>query len=106
MGYTPVAIEEKSSTSLTSDVKIPGFGGRVKLKSIAVFSRQFATMINSGLSLIRALAILTEQTEDPQLAKVAGDVRLDVERGSSLSVALVTASEGVQPPLHRHGEVR
>jgi type IV pilus assembly protein PilC len=88
MGYTPVAIEERSGKSLTSDVKIPGMTPRVKLKSIAVFSRQFATMINSGLSLIRSLAILTEQTEDPQLAKVAGEVRLDVERGSSLSVAL------------------
>ncbi|MGZ6969696.1 MAG: type II secretion system F family protein, partial [Acidimicrobiia bacterium] len=88
MGYTPVAIEEKSAKSLSSDVKIPGFGPRVKLKDVAVFSRQFATMINSGLSLIRALAILTEQTENPVLAKVAGDVRLDVERGSSLSAAL------------------
>ncbi len=88
MGYTPIAIEQKSTKSLSSDLKIPGFGGKVKLKDTAVFSRQFATMINSGLSLIRALAILTEQTENPVLAKVAGDVRLDVERGSSLSAAL------------------
>ncbi len=88
MGYTPIAIEEKSGKSLTSDVKIPGFGPKVKLKDVAVFSRQFATMINSGLSLIRALAILTDQTENPLLAGVAGEVRLDVERGSSLSAAL------------------
>jgi type IV pilus assembly protein PilC len=88
MGYTPIAIEQKSSKSLTSDVKIPGLGPKVKLKDVAVFSRQFATMINSGLSLIRALAILTDQTESPVLAKVAGEVRLDVERGSSLSAAL------------------
>jgi type IV pilus assembly protein PilC len=88
MGYTPIAIEQKSSKSLSSDISIPGLGGRIKLKDTAVFSRQFATMINSGLSLIRALAILTEQTENPQLAKVAGDVRLDVERGSSLSAAM------------------
>jgi type IV pilus assembly protein PilC len=88
MGYTPIAIEQRSGSSLKTDVKIPGLGGRVKLKDVAVFSRQFATMINSGLSLIRALAILTEQTENPQLAKVVNDVRLDVERGSALSVAL------------------
>ncbi len=88
MGYTPIAIEQKSSKSLTSEVSIPGLSGRIKLKDTAVFSRQFATMINSGLSLIRALAILTEQTENQQLAKVAGDVRLDVERGSSLSAAM------------------
>ena len=88
MGYTPIAIEQKSSKSLTADVKIPGFGPKVKLKDVAVFSRQFATMINSGLSLIRALAILTDQTDSPVLARVAGEVRLDVERGSSLSAAL------------------
>ena len=88
MGYTPIAIEQKSTKSLSSDISIPGLGGRIKMKDTAVFSRQFATMINSGLSLIRALAILTEQTENPQLAKVAGDVRLDVERGSSLSAAM------------------
>ncbi|HEY3724540.1 MAG TPA: type II secretion system F family protein [Acidimicrobiia bacterium] len=97
MGYTPVAIEEKSSKSFSADVKIPGLGGKVKLKSLAVFSRQFATMINSGLSLIRALAILTEQTEDPKLAGVAGEVRLDVERGSSLSAAL-----GRHPKIFNH----
>jgi type IV pilus assembly protein PilC len=88
MGYTPVAIEERASKSLTSDVQIPGFGPKVKLKDVAVFSRQFATMINSGLSLIRALAILADQTESPVLAKTAAEVRLDVERGSSLSAAL------------------
>ena len=88
MGYTPVAIEAQSSQKLRADIKIPGFGPKVKLKDVAVFSRQFATMINSGLSLIRALAILTEQTENPELAKVAGEVRLDVERGSSLSASL------------------
>jgi type IV pilus assembly protein PilC len=88
MGYTPIAIEQRAGSSLKSDVKIPGLSGRVKLKDVAVFSRQFATMINSGLSLIRALAILTEQTENPQLAKVVNEVRLDVERGSALSVAL------------------
>ena len=89
MGYTPIAIEQKSlEVSSPSDITIPGLSGRIKLKDIAVFSRQFATMINSGLSLIRALAILTEQTENKQLAKVVGEVRLDVERGSSLSAAM------------------
>ena len=88
MGYTPISIEERSKARFTADVSLPGIGGKVKLKDVAVFSRQFATMINSGLSLIRALAILADQTENPQLAKVAGEVRLDVEKGSSLSVAL------------------
>jgi type IV pilus assembly protein PilC len=65
------------------------FGGKkVKLKQIAVFSRQFATMVNSGLPILRALAILSEQTENKELARVLGEARLDVEQGSSLSGAL------------------
>jgi type IV pilus assembly protein PilC len=53
-----------------------------------VFSRQFATMINSGLSLLRSLYILADQTENKALAAVINQVRLDVEKGSSLSAAL------------------
>ena len=65
------------------------FGGKkVKLKQIAVFSRQFATMVNSGLPILRGLAILSEQTENKELARVLGVARMDVEQGSSLSGAL------------------
>ena len=88
MGYVPIAIEQQAGAKLQSDLKIPGFSDRVKLKEVAVFSRQFATMINSGLSLIRALHILQEQTENKKLAGVVKEVRLDVEKGASLSQAL------------------
>jgi type IV pilus assembly protein PilC len=88
MGYTPIAVEAKHDNKLKTDIKIPGLSGRVKLKDIAVFSRQFATMINSGLSLIRSLAILADQTENEELARVLGEVRLDVEKGVSLSAAI------------------
>jgi type IV pilus assembly protein PilC len=65
------------------------FGGKkVKLKQVAVFSRQFATMVNSGLPILRAIAILAEQTENKELARVLNEARLDVEQGSSLSGAL------------------
>jgi type IV pilus assembly protein PilC len=65
------------------------FGGKkVKLKQVAVFSRQFATMVNSGLPILRALAILADQTDNKELARVLGEARLDVEQGSSLSGAL------------------
>jgi len=65
------------------------FGGKkVKLKQVAIFSRQFATMVNSGLPILRALAILSEQTENKELARVLGEARLDVEQGSSLSGAM------------------
>jgi type IV pilus assembly protein PilC len=89
MGYVPIDIkQQQSKSSLSRDVSIPGLTGRVKLKDVAVFSRQFATMINSGLSLLRALYILAEQTESKALAEIANQVRMDVEKGASLSAAL------------------
>ena len=88
MGYVPIAIEQEKTTALKKDVKIPGLSDRVNTKDVAVFSRQFATMINSGLSLIRALHILAEQTENKKLAEIVTEVRLDVEKGASLSMAL------------------
>ena len=88
MGYTPITVTKRESSRLQADIKIPGLSDRVSLKDVAVFSRQFATMINSGLSLLRALAILSEQTENQALADIVGEVRLDVERGTALSTAL------------------
>src|SRR4051794_3092417 len=88
MGYTPIDISAQKSETLNKDIKlIPGRTG-IKLKDIAVFSRQFATMINSGLALLRALNILAEQTENKALAVVINQVRMDVEKGASLSAAL------------------
>ena len=89
MGYVPVSIESGETKSLHRDLKIPYFSGRIKLKEVAVFSRQFATMISSGLTLLRSLSILADQTTNAELARIIGEVRRDVERGSSLSAALV-----------------
>jgi type IV pilus assembly protein PilC len=97
MGYAPVSIEEHKA-GLKTEVKVPGFGKKVKLKDLAVMSRQFATMINSGLSLLRALNILAEQTENPELARVLGEVRNDVETGNALSSAMAKHPK-VFPPL-------
>ncbi|HVW32599.1 MAG TPA: type II secretion system F family protein, partial [Acidimicrobiia bacterium] len=88
MGYVPVSIETGETKNLQRELKIPYFSGRIKLKEVAVFSRQFATMINSGLTLLRALTILADQTTNPELKRIVGEVRRDVERGSALSVAL------------------
>ena len=88
MGYVPIEIEQQGGKTLSKDLKIPGFSDRVKLKDVAVFSRQFATMINSGLSMLRSLYILAEQTESKALAEVVNQVRIDVEKGASLSAAL------------------
>src|SRR6266542_3409538 len=85
MGMTPIQVK-KAKTGLKMEINLRP--GHVKLKELSVFSRQFATMVNSGLPILRALAILSDQTESKNLAKVITDVRLDVERGSSLSGAM------------------
>ncbi|NLV72741.1 MAG: type II secretion system F family protein [Actinobacteria bacterium] len=61
---------------------------RIKTRDKAVFARQFATMINSGLAVLRALYVLEEQTENPRLKKIIGRVREDVEAGMPLSDAM------------------
>lgn len=86
-GYAPINISE-SKAGLNKELSIPGFSGRVKLKDLAIMARQFATMINAGLSLLRALSILTEQTENKTLSKVLAEVRTDVETGNSFSAAM------------------
>jgi type IV pilus assembly protein PilC len=85
MNYIPLEIKQKRE-GLKREISLRP--GRVKLKELAIFSRQFATMVNSGLPLLRTLSILEEQTDSKVLAKKLSEVRLDVERGSSLSGAL------------------
>lgn len=99
MGLSPVAIAPASNaTGLRREIQIPGFKKRVKLKELAVMSRQMATMIGAGLSLLRTLNILAEQTEGSTLAKILAKVRDDVETGVSTSDAFAKHAE-VFPPL-------
>ncbi len=86
-GAIPLTITE-SGKGLQKDLKIPGRKDHVSLKELSVFARQFATMTSSGLSLLRSLAILEEQTTKPVLHKAIRDVRRDIESGLSLSGAL------------------
>ncbi len=98
MGYAPISIVQTNS-GMSKEIKLGGFGKKkVGLKDLAVFSRQFATMVNSGLSLLRSLTILTEQTENKELARVVGEVRNDIETGNSLSSGMAKHPD-VFPPL-------
>jgi type IV pilus assembly protein PilC len=82
-GYTPLEVgKQKRGVNIELTPK------KVKLKELAVFSRQFATMVNSGLPILRGLSILADQTTNPQLAKTLTLARTDVEQGASLSQAL------------------
>lgn len=78
----------EAGKGLQRELRIPGLGGRTTLKDLAVFSRQFATMTASGMSLLRSLAILEEQTSALSLKKAVAEVRTDVAAGVSLSAAL------------------
>ena len=64
------------------------FGGKVKDKDIVVFTRQFATMIDAGLPLVQALDILSTQVENKSFAKTLGQVKVDVESGSTYADGL------------------
>jgi type IV pilus assembly protein PilC len=98
MGYAPIKIDEVDTSGLNYEIALPG-SNRVKLKDLAIFSRQFATMISSGLALIRALSILHEQTENKKLRETIEEIRGQVEGGSSLSQA-IAEHDKVFPKLY------
>ena len=70
--------------------KLPSFGGGVKVstKDLAIFTRQFATMISAGLPLVQCLDILAKQSSKPAFGRVIGEVTREVESGSTLADAL------------------
>ena len=63
-------------------------GGKIKMRDIVIFTRQFSTMINSGLPLVQALDILAQQSENPALKDVTRQVVFDVESGNTLADAM------------------
>src|SRR5579859_444262 len=65
-----------------------GFGKGVTTRDVVIMTRQFATMINSGLPLVQALDILSEQSENPTLKEVTRSVVYDVESGHTVADAL------------------
>ncbi len=102
MGVTPVEINQSATgTGLQMELNFGGFEKGLKLKDLAVMARQMATMVAAGLSLLKALTILSEQTENVKLARTLGIVRGQVETGSSLSEALAK-HDSVFPPLMIH----
>lgn len=109
MGLTPVTLKEAAEgTGLNRDISLGFLDKQISLKDLAVMTRQLSTMISSGLTLLRALAILADQTQNKKLATVLGKVVHDIEIGSSLSDAMAKYPRDF-PPLMinmvRAGEV-
>jgi len=70
------------------EITLPGFGEKVKDRDIAIFTRQFSTMIDAGLPLVQCLSILATQTENKTFCKHLGEIRDDVEQGSTYNESL------------------
>ena len=79
----PIKIEQKQQ-----QLSLPKLGRGIGTREIVIFTRQFATMINSGLPLVQSLDILAKQSENAILRKVIEQVQYDVESGHTLADAL------------------
>ncbi len=86
LSYHVLTIKQAKTTSSFQDA----FASmqRVKLRDLVVFSRQFATMVDAGLSVVKCLDILQKQARNPKMKEVAGEVKRDVAGGMSLTEAL------------------
>lgn len=89
---TPVLVKEaQGNKGLSMDLFAKG--GKVKLKDKVVFSRQLATMVNSGVPIVQALSILSEQSESKRLKLALRDATKRVESGGTLADALAAHSD-------------
>src|SRR5690349_17736680 len=88
-GLMASALSQTGETAMTTEKSASAgtFAKKIKPKSLQIFSRQFATMIEAGISVVGALVVLEEQTDDKALADVIAQVRMDVEAGMQLSEA-------------------
>jgi len=87
-GFTPIEISlEKEQAKAAAAVVSSGMKGKVKSMDLVVFSRQLATLIDAGISLVMSLNILYDQVENPFLKKIISNIKNDIESGNSLSAA-------------------
>jgi type IV pilus assembly protein PilC len=96
MNYFVVSIDEISeSKPLTlSKGGLRGFSffNRIKIRDMVVFTRQFATLISSGMSLLESLTVLEKQTANPKFSNIISEIRIYVESGHSLSESMAKYS--------------
>jgi type IV pilus assembly protein PilC len=95
MGYIILDLNQQNAFASMGTMS---FGTGVKAKDVAIFARQFSTMINAGLSLTKCLSILGGQTENTYLRDIIAQIGKDVEAGQSLSDSLAKHPK-VFPPI-------
>lgn len=86
-GLTPISVSKQ--TMLTKDIDI-SIGKRVSSKDLAIFCRQFSSILNAGVTIISALEMLYEQSENKYMATAIRDVQTAVEKGDSLADGMRT----------------
>src|SRR5690349_15067965 len=80
--------KKKSALDININIKIPGLGAKVKPKVLTTFTRQLATLVDSGLPLLRGLRVLEKQERNKTLKDIIGQLALSIEGGSTFSEGL------------------
>lgn len=96
-GLIPISVKEQSF--LNKDISIGT--KKVKARDMSVFCKQFASIMQAGVTIINALQMLSEQTENKTLREAIKSVQIDVEKGESLASAMRNQGE-IFPPILIH----
>jgi len=97
MGFVPIDIHPESKFDLGKEIIIPGINDKANLKEVALMSRQLATMVNAGLTLVRSLNVIADQIKSKVLQSAMAVVRTDLEQGMSFSAALEKHPKAFSP---------
>lgn len=82
-----IVVELDKAGALNKEISFD-FGGKPKARDFSIFCRQFESMLNAGVTVIDALNMLSDQTENKKLAKATKDLKTEVEKGETLSSAM------------------
>ena len=90
LGFLPVSVDEEAEVAVKEVKRVPLFlsMGRVPSREVTVFSRQLASLIKSGVPILRSLMIISEQSESASFRDVLSRIGSDVKEGKSFSKAL------------------
>ncbi len=90
MKYFIISVDKKGGSLLSTEITL---FQTIKIRDLAIFFRQFATMVSAGLTLVNCLEILSKQTENKLLSKKIDDIKKNVEQGSTLTDAFAAHPE-------------
>jgi len=88
MGYVPVRVQESESTiQAVSSFRVTG---RIRSREITIFSRQLSSLIKSGVPILRAINIISEQSDNPHFKNVLSNIHNQIRDGKAFSLALIS----------------